>query len=145
VNSDLSDTISFLERRIMELHAYFESADGVGFLSTADAGGQVNAAVYARPHVIDETTVAFIMRERQSYRNLQSNPRACYLFVEDGPGYVGRRLYLTKIREESDTDVIAKFRRRQRKDNEPDENKSLVYFTVDRVRPLVGDSDPVVD
>jgi hypothetical protein len=127
----------------MELQAYFESADGMGILSTADAGGQVNSALYARPHVIDEKTVAFIMRERLSYRNLLSNPRACYLFVEDGPGYVGRRLYLTKIREESDTDVIAQFRRRQRKDNEPEENKSLVYFTVDRIRPLVGDSDPI--
>jgi len=127
----------------MELQAYFESADGVGILSTADASGQVNSAVYARPHVIDEKTVAFIMRERLSYRNLLSNPRACYLFVEDGPGYAGRRLYLTKIREESDTDVITQFRRRQRKDEEPNENKSLVYFTVDRVRPLVGDSDPI--
>ena len=127
----------------MELKAYFESADGVGILSTADAGGQVNAAVYARPHVIDEQTVAFIMRERLSYRNLLSNPRACYLFVEDDPGYAGRRLYLTKIREESDTDVIAQFRRRQRKDEEPNENKSLVYFTVDRVRPLVGDSNSI--
>jgi hypothetical protein len=127
----------------MDLKAYFESADGMGILSTADAGGQVNAAVYARPHVIDETTVAFIMRERLSYLNLLSNPHACYLFVEDGPGYVGRRLYLTKVREESDTDVIAQFRRRQRKDNEPDENKSLVYFTVDRVRPLVGDESPI--
>lgn len=127
----------------MELQAYFESADGVGILSTADAAGQVNAAVYARPHVIDEQTVAFIMRERLSYHNLLSNPRACYIFVEDGPGYVGRRLYLTKVREESDTDVIAQFRRRQRKDEEPEENKSLVYFTVDRVRPLVGDSDPI--
>ncbi len=125
----------------MELQAYFESADGVGILSTADAGGQVNAAVYARPHVIDEKTVAFIMRERLSYRNLLSNPHACYLFVEDGAGYVGRRLYLTKVREESDTDVIAQFRRRQRKDEEPDENKSLVYFTVDRIRPLVGDEE----
>lgn len=128
----------------MELQAYFESANGMGILSTADGGGQVNSAVYARPHVIDERTVAFIMRERLSYRNLLSNPHACYLFVEDGPGYVGKRLYLTKIREESDTDVIAQFRRRQRKDEEPDENKALVYFTIDGIRPLVGDSDPVV-
>ena len=126
----------------MELQAYFESADGMGILSTADSGGQVNSAVYARPHVIDERTVAFIMRERLSYRNLLSNPHACYLFVEDGPGYVGRRLYLTMVREESDTDVIEQFRRRQRKDKEPDENKSLVYFTVDGIRPLVGDDDP---
>lgn len=126
----------------MELQAYFESADGMGILSTADSGGQVDSAVYARPHVIDERTVAFIMRERLSYRNLLSNPHACYLFVEDGPGYVGRRLYLTMVREESDTDVIEQFRRRQRKDNEPDENKSLVYFTVDGIRPLVGDEDP---
>jgi hypothetical protein len=126
----------------MKLQEYFEKADGVGILSTADAAGQVNAAVYARPHVIDEQTVALIMRERQSYRNLQSNPRACYLFVEDGPGYTGKRLYLTKTGEESDTDVIEAMRRRQRKESDTDENKSLVYFRVDRIRPLVGDDEP---
>ncbi len=124
----------------MKLEEYFESADGVGVLSTSDSSGQVNAAVYARPHVIDENTVAFIMRERLSYRNLLSNPRACYIFIEDGPGYLGKRLYLTKIREESDTDIIEKFRRRK-KDEETDENKSLVVFSVDRIRPLVGDED----
>lgn len=125
----------------MNLQEYFESADGVGILSTADAGGKVNSALYARPHVIDEKTVAFIMRERLSYRNLLANPNACYLFVEDKPGYVGQRLYLTKTGEESDSDVIEKIRRRQRKDNEPDENKSVVYFRVNRIRPLVGDAD----
>jgi hypothetical protein len=124
----------------MNLEEYFESADGVGVLSTSDSNGQVNAAVYARPHVIDGNTVAFIMRERLSYRNLLSNPHACYIFIEDGPGYLGKRLYLTKIREESDTDMIEKFRRRK-KDEEADENKSLVVFSVDRIRPLIGDED----
>lgn len=128
----------------MKLKEYFESKDGMGILSTADAQGQVNSALYARPHVIDENTVAFIMRERLSYRNLQSNPRACYLFAEDGPGYAGKRLYLTMTGEETDTDIIEKMRRRHRKDSDANENKSLVYFRVDRIRPLVGDDEPTV-
>ncbi len=125
----------------MKLQEYFETKDGMGVLSTSDGQGQVNSALYARPHVIDENTVALIMRERQSYRNLQSNHRACYLFVEDGPGYTGKRLYLRMTGEESDTDVIEKMRRRQRKDSDSGENKSLVYFRVERIRPLVGDED----
>ncbi|NLH17121.1 MAG: pyridoxamine 5'-phosphate oxidase family protein [Phycisphaerae bacterium] len=125
----------------MTLREYFESKDGMGILSTADTHGRVNSALYARPHVIDENTLAFIMRERLSYRNLQSNPHACYLFAEDGPGYAGKRLYLTMTGEETNTDVIEKMRRRQRKDSDCEENKSLVYFRVDRIRPLVGDED----
>ena len=71
----------------MSLAEYFESTKGLGVLGTADAEGNVDMAVYSRPHVIDETTVAFIMRERLSYANLQSNPKAAYLFTERGQGF----------------------------------------------------------
>lgn len=37
---------------------------------------------------------------RFTHHNLQSNPHAAYLFVEEGHGYKGKRLYLTKIEEE---------------------------------------------
>jgi hypothetical protein len=90
----------------MSLSDYFANAKGAGVLATADAKGNVDAAVYARPHVIDEETIAFIMADHMSHRNLQSNPHAVYLFMEDGDAYVGKRLYLTKVREESDPEKI---------------------------------------
>ena len=65
----------------MKRSEYFEKTKGTGILATADGTGQVDAAVYARPHFLDEQTVAFIMADRLSHKNLQSNPHAAYLFV----------------------------------------------------------------
>jgi len=50
----------------MKLSEYFENTDGTGVLATADDKGNVDAALYARPHCLDETTVAFVMNERLS-------------------------------------------------------------------------------
>jgi hypothetical protein len=98
------------------------------------------ARLYARPHVTDEDTVAFIMREHLTHENLQSNPHAAYLFVEEGAGYVGKRLYLTKLREETDPALIDSLRRRTVKTCKEEGSKEyLVYFRIDKTRPLVGD------
>ena len=60
----------------MNLSGYFENTEGTGILATADSNGNVDIALYARPHAIDEQTVAFIMNEHLSYKNLTSNPKA---------------------------------------------------------------------
>ena len=94
----------------MDLQTYFEQTKGMGVLATSDSEGNVDLAIYGRPHVIDENTIAFIMRERLSFANLQSNPKAAYMFVEKTEGYKGTRLYLTKINQQSDLEIIEKFR-----------------------------------
>jgi hypothetical protein len=126
----------------MSLSDYFDSVQGLGILATADSDGEVDLAVYARPHVIDETTVAFIMRERLTHQNLKSNPRAAYMFVERGEGYAGKILYLTKIQEESNTSVVEMFRKKQPEicASNDDSNKYLVHFRIDDIRPLVGEA-----
>ncbi len=126
----------------MKLSEYFESAQGVGVLATADAEGKVNAAIYARPHFLDpndEDTLAFIMADRLSHTNVQANPHAAYLFMEAGSGYLGKRLSLTRVREETDPEKIESLRRRC-KPEECDEETAhfLVYFHVDGIRPLIG-------
>jgi len=80
----------------MELKEYFENTRGIGVLSTADSEGKVDAAIYSRPHVLEDGMIAFVMRERLTHHNLQSNPHAVYLFIEEGPGFGGLRLFLTK-------------------------------------------------
>src|SRR5690606_34583515 len=60
----------------MNLNDYFKEKNGTGVLSTADAEGRVDAAIYARPHVFADGSVAFLMRQRLTYRNMQSNPHA---------------------------------------------------------------------
>ena len=124
----------------MNLKDYFENSEGVGVLSTADAEGRVNSAIYSRPHVMEDGTVAFIMPDRLTHHNLSSNPHAAYLFRENGPGYKGKRIYLTKVREETDNELIHSLRR---KVYPPEVEKkeapgSIVFFTIDKVLPLVG-------
>jgi len=68
------------------LGGYFNRAKGLGVLATADASGNVNAAVYARPYISDNNTALFIMAERLTHENLKSNPRAAYLFIEEDGG-----------------------------------------------------------
>lgn len=125
----------------MNQSEYFSKTFGTGVLSTADASGKVDAALYARPHFIDETTVAFIMGDKLTHVNLQSNPSAVYLFKENNT-HEGRRIYLTKIREEENSPLIDELRRSNHSSENSDEkpvSKFLVYFNIEKIRPLVGD------
>lgn len=124
----------------MDLKEYFENTEGFGVLATADGDGKADAAVYARPHFMEDGTLAMIMRDRLTHHNLQSNPHAAYLFHEDGPGYKGKRLFLTKVHEEQDTDLLQTLRRRQYID-EKDEARFLVFFKIDKELPLVGSGE----
>jgi hypothetical protein len=121
----------------MELKEYFENTKGLGVMATADADGKVDAAIYARPNVMDDGTFAFIMRDRLTHHNLQSNPHATFLFKEDGSGYKGVRLFLTKVREEENTELLKSLRKRQYI-NDNDESSFLVFFKLDKELPLVG-------
>jgi hypothetical protein len=97
----------------MELKEYFEKTEGRGVLATSDSKGKTDAAIFARPHFMDDGTVAFIMPDRLTHHNLQENAHAAYLFIEDGPGYKGKRLFLAKIREEEDPELIHSISRRK--------------------------------
>ena len=121
----------------MELKEYFNDTKGVGILATADGEGKVDAAIYARPHFMEDGTLAFIMRDRLTHHNLQSNSHATFLFIEDGPGYKGKRLFMTKVREEEETELLYSLRRRQYPDDKQ-EVKFLVFFKLDKELPLVG-------
>jgi len=122
----------------MSLKEYFAATKGLGVLSTADGDGKVDSAIYARPHFMEDGTLAMIMRDRLSHLNLQSNPHATYLFKEEGPGYRGKRLFLTKVREEENTELLKSLRRRK-SDYGEGEARFLVFFKVDKELPLIGD------
>ena len=123
----------------MDLQEYFENAKGRGVLATADGEGAVDAAVYGKPHVMDKETVAFIMADRLTHHNLQSNDHAAYLFMEDGPAFKGTRLFLTKIREEQDSDLLYAIRsKKYPSEKEEGKTRFLVFFKVEKVLPLIG-------
>ncbi len=121
----------------MTLKEYFEANKGLGILSTADIQGKVDAAVYSRPHFMEDGTMALVMRDRLSHTNLKSNPHAMYLFKEDVPGYQGKRLLITKVREEKNTELLESLRRRKTA-YEDGTDRFLVFFRLDKEVPLVG-------
>jgi hypothetical protein len=124
----------------VDLKAYFDTTKGNGVFATADASGRVNQAIFARPHVMDDATVAFIMPGRLTHANLQTNPKAAYLFLENGPGYKGKRLYLTRIREEQDTDLLYTLRRKTNPEEKEKKEgpRFLVFFQVEKILPVIG-------
>ena len=126
----------------MDLKEYFESTEGFGVLSTSDENGLVNAAVYTKPQVIDDSRVAFIMGDKLTHANTQKNPQAVFLYREEGPGYEGKRLYLKKESETDDPDLIKKTCVSEYPTVfcEPHylDNAYLVTFAVEKVLPLVG-------
>lgn len=125
----------------MNLQDYFENTEGLGILSTADAEGCVDAAIYATPNVMSEDTIAFIMRPRLSLHNVRQNPKAVYMYIEKGPGYQGRRLFLDKTHEESDPATVNQYRRCSHGQGGDETESVLVTFKVRHVLPLVGDKD----
>lgn len=128
-----------MDPKAQELKDYFENKKGIGVLSTADKDGKVDSALYSRPHVMEDGTLAFIMRDRLTHQNVTENPRAAYLFVETGAGYKGKRLFLTKVREEKESELLYELRRRsyppEKDERDP---KFLAFFKLDEELPLVG-------
>ena len=128
----------------MDLSDYFEKNNGTGILATCDPDHNVDQAVYSKPFIVDETTIAFVMKERLSHQNLKSHLMASYLFLENGPGYNGIRLSLTMQRQDKNRSLIETLRKKQPciYPEEDDSDKFLVFFKVDRIRPLTGDTFP---
>jgi hypothetical protein len=123
----------------MDLCEYFENVKGVGVLATADAEGKVDAAIYGKPHFMDDGSIAFIMAERLTHANLQSNKYAAYVFKEEGSGYKGVRLFLSKMREEQDSDLLYSIRsKRYASEKEEGKTRFLVFFNVEKQLPLIG-------
>ena len=126
----------------MTLKDYFESRSGICILSSADRSGKVTTAVYSAPRVMEDGMVCFIMRERLTYRNILENPHAACMYIEHGKGYQGIRLFLTKVREDTDQELIARMTRRHLSPEEDRAKgpKHLVIFRADKILPLIGDS-----
>ena len=128
----------------MHMQEYFENRQGVGVMSTADNEGKVDAAIYAKPHVLADGTIAFIMRDRLTHKNITANPYAVYLFIENAGGYKGVRLFLKKVREDDDAELIKQMTRRclTAEEDAAKGPKFLVYFEVEKTLNLIGGDSP---
>lgn len=122
----------------MNLQEYFAEKSGFGVISTSNNKGEVNSAVYAKPHVIDSKTIAFIMRDRLTRANLQENPSANYMFIEQEKGFHGVRLSLTMLEESQDQEKIDSMARRTYAGDKEKADRYLVTFSVNKALMLLG-------
>ncbi len=80
-----------------KLMEYFNRSPRIGSLSTADAGGRVDTAIFGSPRMVDEHTVVMGLGNNRTYANLQENPYAVFMIVEPGKtpmDWKGMRVYL---------------------------------------------------
>jgi hypothetical protein len=78
----------------------FNKQPRIGTLSTVNANGEPNVAVFGSPQMIDENTVIMGIGENRSFRNLKENPRAVFIVMEPGDtvfDWKGARVYLEAI------------------------------------------------
>ena len=124
----------------MNLEKYFNETHGTGVLASANKTGEVNTAIFSRPHIAKDGSMVFIMGDKKTHENLQTNPHASFLFLEAGPGYRGRRFYLTKIAEEENDELVRELCRRCKEVNDPHSMRKryVVYFNIDKELPLIG-------
>jgi len=113
---------------------------GLGIMSTSSSDGKVNSAVYARPHVIDETTLVWGMTDKRTYQNLTRNRHAAFLFKVSGPGFNGVRLALELIKTEEEGDLLATIKKNTDEIVGPGAGAAVTHagwFRVVEVRPLI--------
>lgn len=113
---------------------------GRGVIATSGAGGVVNTAIYAKPHIVDDETLAWGMTDGRSYGNLTENPHASYLYMSPVRGFVGWRftLELKEIRHEGE--LLEAIRKSTAEIVGPEAGgavKHVGFFRVAEVRPLV--------
>jgi hypothetical protein len=123
----------------MELAELF-SRDGLGVMATAGAGGSVNTAVYARPHVMADGLLVWGMTAGRTLRNIGDNPQASYLFRLAEPGFRGVRLSLELVRTETAGDMLELIRQRTDQVVGPGAGAAVTHaawFRVAEVRPLI--------
>jgi len=112
---------------------------GRGVIGTADAQGQVDLAVFAVPHIIDEETLAWGIGEGRTFNNLKENGKASFLYLAPTRGYSGWRLTLT-LKETGEGALLEEIRQGAAKHSwvmDVSAIKHVVYFKVEEVRPLV--------
>ena len=128
-------------KQVMEM---FNRTTRIGALATANKNGDVNAAVFGSPRMIDEDTVIMAIGDNRSYQNLQENPKAKVIVIEPGESpmqWKGVRLYLELDAFERYGELLDSFREKIRKmagDQSADAIVAALRFRITDVRPLIA-------
>ncbi len=124
----------------------FNRETRIGVLASANNKGDVNAAVFGSPRMIDEDTVIMAIGDNRSYQYLKENPKASFIVVEPGDSptaWKGVRIYLEVSEFERYGEVLDSFREKIRKvagKRSSDAIKAAIRFKIVDVRPLFAPS-----
>ena len=115
-------------------------AGGRGVIAASDSSGNVNIAVYAKPHVVDDKTVVWGMTEGRTWASVKENPRAAYLYMNPGPGYAGVRLKLSLKSSFESGDMLETIKKHTATIVGPTAAEAVThvaFFAVEEIRPLI--------
>ncbi|RJR26314.1 MAG: pyridoxamine 5'-phosphate oxidase family protein [Desulfobacteraceae bacterium] len=123
--------------------AIFNKRPRIGTLSTANLKGEVNAAVFGSPQMIDENTVVMGIGSNRSFLNLKENPNAVFLVMEPGRtvmDWKGARVYLQVLDIEEKGGFFDMIKETVGKAAGPQAAAMIhaaIRFKIKEVRPLV--------
>ena len=122
---------------------YFNKQPRLGVISTSSKNGKVDSAVYGSPQMVDETTVMVALAGGRTFANLQENPYAMYMIIEQGASILdwkGIRIYLRMKEYVTSGSKLDTYKSQMAKivgEQAADMIKVLATFEVTEVRPLV--------
>ncbi len=122
---------------------YFNKQPRIGTLSTASKDGQVDAACFGSPRMVDEKTVLMIVRKNRTFANLQENPHAVFMIMEPGktgPEWKGVRVYLKMTEHETSGKKMDMMKSAITKILGEEQAKTFhatITFEIQNVRPIV--------
>jgi hypothetical protein len=126
-----------------ELMKLFNKYPRIGALATANKEGDVNAAVFGSPRMVDENTVVMGIGENRSFRNLQRNPKAVFIVMEPGEtvmDWKGARVYLEAVDMETKGEFFSQTKQNIAKaagQQAADMIHAAISFRITEVRPIV--------
>jgi hypothetical protein len=112
---------------------------GKGVIATSSSKGEVNTAIYAMPHVIDEETLAWGMTDNRTYENVRENPHASYLYMNTA-GFSGCRISLRLKKIEDAGEMLESIRSHTAGIVGPEAASAVThvaYFSIVEIRPLI--------
>jgi len=131
-------------KEVMEM---FNKKSRIGALATSNKNGDVNAAVFGSPQMINEDTIIMAIGDNRSFNYLQENPKASFIVIEPGESpanWKGVRLYLEVAELERYGEVLDSFRENIRKvagKKSADAITAAIRFKIVDVRPLIASSE----
>ncbi len=125
------------------LMEYFNKQPRLGTLSTADKNGNVNAAYFGSPSMVDGKTIVMGTGSNKTYANLRENPNGVFLLMEPGeslPSWKGVRVYVKMIADETSGKKLDTIRAKIAEKAGPEVANKMIHaaltFEIVDVRPL---------